>query len=99
VKDQNGDDRFKIYGNYTQELFVVDLKNGAEKSFFKAPERPANYQKMFGMNFYSLQLNVLNDKLKQKLPPTDSRFRQDMRQWDEGNLEGATQEKAKLEEH
>ena len=31
------------------------------------------------MNYYSLQLNLLTDNLANKLPPTDSRFRPDMR--------------------
>jgi hypothetical protein len=53
---------------------------------------------MFGMNFFSLQLNVLTDTLKLKLPPTDSRLRPDIRAWDQGNLEAATQEKSILEE-
>ncbi len=49
------------------------------------------------MNYYSLQLNLLSEELQKKLPPTDSRFRPDMRQWENGNLEGATSEKVRME--
>lgn len=52
---------------------------------------------MYNMNSYSLQLNLLTDKLKAKLPPTDCRLRTDMRTWEEGKLEEATEIKNKLE--
>jgi hypothetical protein len=39
----------------------------------------------------------MTDKLKAKLPPTDCRLRMDMRLWEEGKLEEATEIKNKLE--
>jgi len=44
-----------------------------------------------------LQLNLLNDALKAKLPPTDSRFRSDVRAWEHGDYEKSSSEKVRLE--
>ena len=52
---------------------------------------------MYGMNSFALQLNILTDKLKEKLPPTDSRLRKDVRAWESGNQQESTDEKARLE--
>ena len=82
IKNQFGEIKYEIFGKYTEELFYKDLETGNVSSIFKAPSRPKNFLKMFGMNYYSLQLNVLTDTLKKKLPPTDSRFRPDIRAWD-----------------
>lgn len=52
---------------------------------------------MFNFNSYALQLNYLSDKLKAILPPTDSRLREDVRQWEMGDSRLATSEKSRLE--
>jgi hypothetical protein len=46
-----------------------------------------------------MQLNFLPEDLKPKLPPTDSRFREDQRAYEQGNIELATKEKSKLEDN
>jgi hypothetical protein len=53
---------------------------------------------MYQFSHFTLQLNLLNDTLKAKLPPTDSRFRPDQRAMELGDYEGATREKLRLEE-
>ena len=54
---------------------------------------------MFGMNFYTLQMNYMSDQLKQKLPPTDCRLRGDMRAWEQADMDRASAEKARLEQN
>ena len=49
------------------------------------------------MNLIGFQMNHVSDDLKKKLPPTDSRLRPDVRQWEHANLELASKEKARLE--
>lgn len=39
-----------------------------------------------------------DEKTRPKLPPTDSRYRPDIRQMEEGNIEFASKEKNRLEE-
>lgn len=52
---------------------------------------------MYHMNKFALQLNIITDKLKEKLPPTDSRLRTDLRCWENGELQKASSEKERLE--
>ena len=54
---------------------------------------------MYGFNTYTLQLNLLTDALKDRLPPTDSRFRPDLRLWEEGKVDEASAEKSRLEDN
>ena len=45
------------------------------------------------MNDFALNLNHLDDELAENLPPTDSRFRPDMRAFENGKYEFAETEK------
>ena len=54
VKDKSGDEKYSIDGKFNKELFVTDLKSGKSWSIFKAPQKPADDMKMFGMNTFSL---------------------------------------------
>ena len=40
---------------------------------------------------------MLSDKLAKKLPPSDSRFRPDIRFWEKSDLDKANTEKIRLE--
>ncbi len=49
------------------------------------------------MTHHSLQLNYLPNWMKDKLPPTDSRFRPDQRALENGDFDKASDEKHRLE--
>ena len=53
---------------------------------------------MYNFTNFTLQLNHLPPALKNKLPPTDSRFRPDQRALEVGDLVKAAEEKARLED-
>jgi hypothetical protein len=55
---------------------------------FEIPQNfyPENRKAQYGMNMFSLQLNLLSQDLALKLPPTDSRFRPDLRAWEYGDV-------------
>mmetsp|Transcript_4398 Transcript_4398/g.7459 ORF Transcript_4398/g.7459 Transcript_4398/m.7459 type:complete len:267 (-) Transcript_4398:288-1088(-) len=101
VKDKFGQRKYVVEGRYTDMIWGYDPneKRGPKKLLFRAPKRPTDSQKMYNFNQYVLQLNLLSNKLKQKLPPTDARFRQDVRLWEMQDVEGASQEKQRLEEN
>ena len=44
-------------------------------------------------------MGVLTEELRAKLPPTDSRFRPDLKAWEVSNIELATSEKYRLEQN
>jgi hypothetical protein len=52
---------------------------------------PKKKKEMFNMNFHALQLNLLSDSLRSKLPPTDSRLRPDIKAWENGIMDIATE--------
>jgi hypothetical protein len=97
VRDSKGNPRYEINGKYTEALVATDIKEGRSWTIFEAPKKLPNNEKMFNYNIHALQLNLLSDDLAKKLPPTDSRFRPDMRQWEAANLEAANSEKNRLE--
>lgn len=97
IKDKDGKECFKISGRYIETLFVEDLQTGDNWKIFTAPMKPTNSDKMFGMNLFSLQLGVISDALKAKLPPTDCRMRPDMKAWELANLQLATEQKTRME--
>lgn len=80
-----------IEGKYTEQLYAKNLQTGEQWLVFTAPKKPLNHEVMYQMNINSLQLMVLSDELKSKLPPTDGRLRSDMRYWDVANLKQANE--------
>ena len=86
-----------MYGKFTDKIMGEDLTTGEVFTIFEAPDYPENKHLMYNMNFFTLQLNLLSDQLKEKLPPTDSRLRGDIRAWESCNLAEASREKDRLE--
>jgi len=97
VKDANGKPVYEISGKYTESLVVKNLNTGETFTAWTAPTLPENNMMMYGFNSFTLQLNLINNILKEKLPPTDSRFRPDVQLWEEGKQEEASDEKNRLE--
>lgn len=75
VKDAKGVAKYQISGKYSENFELKNLETDEVEILWTAPEPPENSHLMYNMNSYSLQLNLLPDTLKEKLPPTDSRFR------------------------
>jgi hypothetical protein len=55
------------------------------ETVFQAAQLPPDHEEMFNLNYNALQLNVLSDKLRGLIPPTDSRLRQDINHWEQGD--------------
>ncbi|XP_074656432.1 oxysterol-binding protein-related protein 1-like isoform X2 [Tubulanus polymorphus] len=76
-----------------------DLDLPTQRCLWQADQRPDNSAHNYSMTLFALMLNEKSDdSLKLGLPPTDSRFRPDMRKLEEGDLDGAAEEKMRLEE-
>ncbi|CAF1126634.1 unnamed protein product [Didymodactylos carnosus] len=52
----------------------------------------------YNFNLFTMALNELTDDVKRQCPPTDCRFRPDMRKMEDGDIDTANQEKNRLEE-
>ncbi|GAV07161.1 hypothetical protein RvY_17036 [Ramazzottius varieornatus] len=60
--------------------------------------RPPYASQYFGFTLLAMAMNELNEDLHKNLPPTDSRFRPDIRALENGNLEKAALQKDRLED-
>uniref|UniRef100_A0A8C4HM32 Oxysterol-binding protein n=1 Tax=Dicentrarchus labrax TaxID=13489 RepID=A0A8C4HM32_DICLA len=63
-------------------------------------EVPGNvsYEQYYGFTQFAVELNELDSTLRPLLPPTDTRFRPDQRLLEEGNTEGAEEQKQRIEQ-
>lgn len=59
---------------------------------------PKNSRELYGFTAFGITLNEITPDIESKLPPTDSRFRPDVRALEEGDLERAEEEKKRVEE-
>ena len=92
---------WELTGKYTDKIIATNVLTKEKWTVFEKPADfyPDNYKKQYGMNNFALQLNYLTPQLGQKLPPTDSRLRPDLRAWEDGNLDLATSEISRLEDN
>ncbi len=79
---------------------MVDLRKTPQEEveIWRAAEKPDNYEWQYNFSKFTLQLSLVSDQLKEKLPPTDTRFRPDQRALEVGDIELASSEKHRLEE-
>lgn len=97
VSDAQGNPKYHIDGKYSDKFVLKNLETREEKVVWTAPSYPENHHLQYGMNRFSLQMNNISDKLISQLPPTDTRLRKDMRLWEEGLGDQASEIKAHLE--
>ncbi len=69
----------KVQGKFTESLQLIDLRQQPSKELeiWRAAENPENYEWQYNFAKFTLQLNLISDSLKEKLPQTDTRFRPD----------------------
>lgn len=97
IKDENNKAKYHITGKYTKSLNLVNLQTKESKELWQAPSLPESSVRTYGMNNLALQLNQTSEDLLKKLPPTDSRMRPDVRQWEHGDKEEASTQKNDIE--
>jgi hypothetical protein len=59
---------------------------------------PEDSNLYYGFTRFAIELNEFTEDLKDQLPPTDSRFRPDQRQLENGSVEKAELEKHRIED-
>ncbi|PVD32638.1 hypothetical protein C0Q70_08082 [Pomacea canaliculata] len=75
-----------------------ELNIPSQVCLWQATPRPPNSAQYFSFTTFAMSLNQLMDGQAAILPPTDARFRPDIRLMEEGNIDGAAEEKNRLEE-
>ena len=83
---------YLIRGNWQEEIYITD-KDGNNKQILLTLNKNCNYLKntleKYCLPSYSCNLNNINEILEINLPKNDSRFRQDIRLLEEGDIQKA----------
>ncbi|KAI0307610.1 hypothetical protein B0F90DRAFT_33395 [Multifurca ochricompacta] len=80
------------------EVFARKLGPNHLQVLWRMAPFPKNTLELYGFTTWGITLNEITADLGGKLPPTDSRYRPDVRALEEGNLDRAEAEKERLEE-
>ncbi|EKM60912.1 uncharacterized protein PHACADRAFT_84847 [Phanerochaete carnosa HHB-10118-sp] len=80
------------------EQMVQKLDASHLRILWRMTPFPKNADDYYGFTYFGITLNEITQDLANKLPPTDSRRRPDVRALEEGSLDLAESEKARVEE-
>ncbi|XP_076821279.1 oxysterol-binding protein-related protein 6-like isoform X1 [Clavelina lepadiformis] len=96
VIDGDGVVRHKLHGKWFEGIYA-DI-GGKNQCIWRPHRMPADYEKQYGFSQFAIELNELDVGSSELLPRTDSRFRPDQRCLENGDIPGAEQEKARVEQ-
>ena len=95
--DKNGKVKYELSGSWLSKIELKNVESGQNETIWQEDEMMPDYKRQFFFNYYTLLLNYKSNEMNGTLAPTDSRFRNDMRLFEEGKLDEADQEKIRLE--
>ncbi|KAI8950699.1 Oxysterol-binding protein-domain-containing protein [Xylaria longipes] len=87
-----------LIGTWTKSLQVVEGGRSTGQEIWRAGQLVPNAANTYGMTTFAASLNEITEVEKNRLPPTDTRLRQDQRLAEQGKLDDAEIWKVKLEE-
>ncbi|KAI8984223.1 Oxysterol-binding protein-domain-containing protein [Mycotypha africana] len=96
----DGKKQKKIVGKWSESIAEDVNMNGRTLSVLWKAKPPANLEnckKYYGFSPFAIELNEITSIEKNKLPKTDTRFRPDLRLYEEGKVEAADEEKLRIE--
>ncbi|CAF0911342.1 unnamed protein product [Didymodactylos carnosus] len=96
IENEQGDIVHKLFGHWHNDVFCGNDQTA--KCIWKQSAVLENSKQYYGFTRFAIELNELDDDLKQQLPPTDSRLRPDQRLLEAGDIESAEKEKARIED-
>ncbi|MED6277049.1 hypothetical protein CHARACLAT_009264, partial [Characodon lateralis] len=96
VTDSNGKAMHTIFGKWHESVFQGDPPSAT--CIWRANPMPVEQERYYGFTQFAVELNELDSSLGTMLPPTDTRFRPDQRLLEEGNIDGAEEQKQRLEQ-
>ena len=100
IEDAYGNAIYELFGKWTEGISFKQVGESDDSGTlaWSPPELPPDCDQLYNFSKFALQLNVINDHLEKKIPPTDSRYRTDQRCLEEGDIETANGEKKRIEE-
>ncbi|WEW60426.1 Oxysterol-binding protein 3 [Emydomyces testavorans] len=87
-----------LQGTWTTSLQLTEHGRETNKTIWTAGSLVHKPQKHYGFTVFAASLNEITPLEREKLPSTDSRLRPDQRALEEGDVDGAEELKALLEE-
>ncbi|XP_075900052.1 oxysterol-binding protein-related protein 3-like isoform X2 [Nelusetta ayraudi] len=96
VTDSQGRVRHSIFGKWHESLFQGEPPSAT--CIWRADAMPEEQEQYYGFTQFAMELNELDSSLRTLLPPTDTRFRPDQRLLEEGDTEGAEEQKQRIEQ-
>ncbi|CAG5890434.1 unnamed protein product [Menidia menidia] len=96
ITDSNGKVVHSIFGKWHESVFQGDPPSAT--CIWRANSMPVDQEQYYGFTQFAIELNELDSNLKSLLPATDTRFRPDQRLLEEGNVDGAEEQKQRIEQ-
>ncbi|KAI0785997.1 Oxysterol-binding protein-domain-containing protein [Abortiporus biennis] len=97
VFSRGGQTEASLEGKWDEQLSQM-LDSSHLRVLWRITSFPRNAPEYYGFTSFGTTLNEITPDLEGRLPPTDSRFRPDVRALEEGNLDLAEEEKLRVEE-
>ena len=99
IHNANGDIVGQLDGKWDDQICqILDNSGSHLRVLWKMASFPKDPLDFYGFTFYGMTLNEITDDLIGKLPPTDSRYRPDVRALENGQLDLAEEEKGRVEQ-
>ncbi|XP_076006181.1 oxysterol-binding protein-related protein 3-like isoform X2 [Genypterus blacodes] len=95
ITDSDGRVVHSLFGKWHEGVYQGDPPSAT--CIWRANPMPENQEQYYGFTQFAVELNEL-DSTRTLLPPTDSRFRPDQRLLEEGNTDGAEEQKQRIEQ-
>jgi len=91
---------YNIGGNWKKELYITDANEENKQVLFTVKEEDFFKNSVDGyiLPSYSCNFNHITDELKAVLPPSDTRFRPDQKEYEVGSTEKSQEIKKTIEE-
>ncbi|KAJ0055149.1 hypothetical protein NL108_011183 [Boleophthalmus pectinirostris] len=96
VTDSTGAVVTSVFGKWHEALYQGSPPSAT--CLWRANPMPEEHEQYYGFTQFAVELNELDAALRPLLPPTDTRFRPDQRLLEEGNTEGAEEQKQRIEQ-
>uniref|UniRef100_A0A1A8JBL8 Oxysterol-binding protein n=2 Tax=Nothobranchius kuhntae TaxID=321403 RepID=A0A1A8JBL8_NOTKU len=96
ITDSNGKVIHSLFGKWHESVFQGEPP--AATCIWRPGPVPENKDQYYGFTQFAVELNELDSSLRPLLPPTDTRFRPDQRLLEEGNVDGAEEQKQRIEQ-
>lgn len=89
---------YVVSGKWNETIQAYNEETGETITIFEPNAYPHNKEWQYNFTRFAINLNNGTERLRTKLPPTDSRFRPDQYAHERGDFDLATAEKLRLEE-